>query len=64
MDLQTYLVRRGATKALAEALGVSGSLVTQWKGGKPVSVERCAAIEQATGGAVCRWDLRPADWHL
>lgn len=48
---------------MAVALGVSGSLVTQWAGGKPVSAERCVPIERATAGAVRRWDLRPDDWH-
>ena len=27
-------------------------------------MDRCTAIEQATAGAVRRWDLRPDDWHL
>ena len=27
-------------------------------------IERCAAIERATAGAVTRRDLRPHDWHL
>jgi DNA-binding transcriptional regulator YdaS (Cro superfamily) len=65
MDLSTYLAQeRGRTQRLAEALGVSPSLVTQWNGGKPVSAERCPEIELATAGAVRRWDLRPGDWHL
>ncbi len=25
--------------------------------------EVCVAIEQFTAGTVCRWDLRPDDWH-
>jgi DNA-binding transcriptional regulator YdaS (Cro superfamily) len=63
MNLQTFLgEKRGRTQQLAATLGVSGSLVTQWGGGKPVSAERCPAIEQATGRVVCRWDLRPEDW--
>lgn len=48
---------------MALDLGVSGSLVTQWAGGKPVSEVRCVSIERATDGAVRRWDLRPDDWH-
>jgi DNA-binding transcriptional regulator YdaS (Cro superfamily) len=64
MKLQTYLVeKRGRTQELAKALTVTGSLVTQWASGKPVAAERCPQIEQATGGAVRRWDLRPDDWH-
>lgn len=62
MDLRTYCSPRGRTKQLACTLQVSASLVTQWCGGKPVAAERCYAIEQATGGAVRRWDLRPNDW--
>lgn len=41
-------------------------MVSQWSGGedpKPIPVDRCVAIERATGGAVRRWDLRPGDWH-
>jgi DNA-binding transcriptional regulator YdaS (Cro superfamily) len=63
MDLKTYLCQeRGRTQRLAELLGVSGSLMTQWARGKPVSVERCPKIELLTAGAVRRWDLRPNDW--
>ena len=64
MDLQTYLAQeRGRTQRLATALGVSGSLVTQWARGKPVSAERCPQIELLTAGVVHRRDLRPADWR-
>lgn len=64
MNLSTWLTAtRGRTRALAETLGVSGSLVTQWAGGKPVAAERCVPIEDATERAVRRWDLRPDDWH-
>ena len=28
------------------------------------AAELCVAIEQDTGRAVMRWDLRPDDWHL
>jgi DNA-binding transcriptional regulator YdaS (Cro superfamily) len=55
--------RRGAVADLARELVVSGSLITQWARGKPVSAERCPEIERATQGAVRRWDLRPDDWH-
>lgn len=66
MELQKYLgSERGRTKALADLLGVSGSLVTQWaSGAKRVALERCPQIEQATDLQVRRWDLRPDDWHL
>jgi hypothetical protein len=36
--------------------------VSQWLAGKAVPAERCYPIERCTVGAVCRWDLRPADW--
>lgn len=50
---------------LAVALGVSAQAVCFWRDGKRrLPVEKCSDIERATGGAVRRWDLRPADWHL
>lgn len=65
MNIHVYLAaERGNTNRLAAVLGISGSLVSQWSRGKPVSAERCTEIERATGMAVRRWDLRPADWHL
>lgn len=65
MNLSDYLkTERGKTAELAAALGVSASLVTQWAAGKPISAERCPAIESLTGGAVTRRDLRPDDWWL
>jgi len=65
MKLNDYLEsERGLTKRLAEKLGVSASLLTQWARGKPVSAERCVPLELATGKLVRRWDLRPDDWHL
>ncbi len=33
------------------------------RGVRPAPADRCATIEQATDGAVRRWDLRPDDWH-
>lgn len=50
---------------LARSLGVTLSMISQWVNGtRPVSAEKCVAIEQATAGAVTRKDLRPDDWHL
>lgn len=43
-------------------LGISSPSVTNWRT-RGVPVERCVQIEQATRGAVMRWDLRPDDWH-
>ena len=65
MQLSEYLkASRGVSGSLAALLDVSGSLVIQWANGKPVAMERCAAIERATRGAVTCEDLR-ADlvWH-
>lgn len=65
MKLSEYVgAARGRVSALAASLGVSGSMVTQWAAGKPVSAERCAEIERVTDRCVMRWDLRPTDWHL
>lgn len=66
MDLSQYVkAQRGRVSELAQVMQVSASLVTQWAGGtKPVSAERCALVERATGGQVTRRDLRPNDWWL
>lgn len=46
--------------ALAKALGIKPPSVVQWlKGVRPVPAGRCIAIEQATGGQVTRYELRP-----
>ncbi len=65
MNLSEYTkAERGRGAALGAAIGVHPVMVSQWAGGvKPVPLERCTAIEQATGGAVTRRDLRPDDWH-
>ncbi len=65
MDIRTYLdsLGRGAGAALARSIGVHPVMVSQWAAEtKPIPVERCTAIEQATARAVMRWDLRPDDW--
>ena len=47
----------GGQKALADAIGVHPSLISQWRSGhRPISAERCRAIESATG--VTRYALR------
>lgn len=46
--------------ALAKVLGVTPQQVNQWVlGTRPVPPGRCRAIEDATGGVVTRYDLRP-----
>jgi DNA-binding transcriptional regulator YdaS (Cro superfamily) len=52
----------GGRARLAEHLGVSPSALGNWKV-RGVPVEYCVAIEQATGSALTRIDLRPDDWH-
>lgn len=48
---------------LAAALGVSSPAITEWrKGAGRVPPKRCVQIEQLTGGAVTRAQLRPDDW--
>lgn len=57
--------RPGGQALLAKAIGAHAPDVSRWAAGqRPVPVGRCTAIELATCGAVRRWDLRPADWHL
>lgn len=48
---------------LARRLGIGQTTVSQWRARGRVPAGHCAAIEQATDGAVSRWDLRPDDWH-
>jgi len=55
----------GGQSNLARLLHVTAPTVNQWVSGKrPVSTERCIAIERITDGQVTRRDLRPDDWHL
>ncbi len=66
MQLKDYLLAegRGAGSSLRRALEVPASLISDWANeNRPIPIERCAAIEQATNGAVTRQDLRPDDWH-
>ncbi|MGT2453756.1 YdaS family helix-turn-helix protein [Cupriavidus basilensis] len=49
---------------LARKVGLAPTVVYQWRAGiRPVPVDRCAAVERATDGAVTRKDLRPDDWQ-
>ncbi len=49
----------GGQQALAEKVGVRYQAVQKWIRAKRVPAERVLAIEEATGGAVSRHDLRP-----
>lgn len=51
----------GSLSKLASILGVSVQVVSNWRE-RGVPIERCVAIENATGGAITRRDLRP-DWR-
>lgn len=54
----------GGQSRLAAAIGVTPPAIAEWRrGSRPVPIERCVQIEQATEGVVRRWDLRPDDWH-
>ncbi len=56
--------QRGRSLAIAQAVGVTPPVVSDWVTGKKgIPMERCTAIERATGGAVTRKDLRPDDWQ-
>ncbi|MBU2856168.1 helix-turn-helix domain-containing protein [Acidithiobacillus ferrooxidans] len=59
MDLISYLDEFG-NRALAQALGVTPSLISQWKTGRRnVSPESAIRIERATNSTVTRAELRP-----
>lgn len=50
----------GTSAELARMLGVSRPAVSQWLNGKTrISPVLCLPIEQATGGAVTRYEMRP-----
>lgn len=61
--LDTAARLAGGRLTLANMLGVSAAAVGNWKIRGAIPIEHCAAIEQATGGAVTRIDLRPDDWQ-
>lgn len=62
--LERAITAAGGVSALATAIGITQSAVSNWKSRTgQVPSEHCAAIERATNGAVSRRSLRPADWH-
>ena len=66
MTLSEYISAkgRGAISNLAKQIGAHVPDVSRWvTGERPVPIERCVAIERATGGVVTRRDLRPDDWQ-
>lgn len=63
MELILYVKARGAQRQLAQKLGITPVLISQWANRqRPVPPERCVEIERATTGQVTRRDLRPEDW--
>ena len=61
MNLTDWIsAQRGRQRTLALALGIKQPTVSEWCSGvKRVPLERCAAIERATTGAVTCEALRP-----
>lgn len=50
----------GGVTALADSIGTQQSFVSQWKcSARPIPARWCIPIEDATGGEVTRYDLRP-----
>ncbi len=66
MKLRDYTSSVEPASRLAERLGFSPVLLSQWGTGKrQVPAEHCPTIERATGGAVRCEDLRPdVDWAV
>lgn len=49
----------GTQDALASVLRIKSPSISEWRKRGRVPAERCIAIEQATGGQVTRYELRP-----
>lgn len=65
MNLKTYLDTIESGCSLAAKLGVTPVQVSHWRTGfRPIPLEKCAAIEQATGGLVNRQEMRPLDYMV
>lgn len=65
MQLKAYIQsERGNATALADALGIPLSYLSQMSSGeRAITAERASAIELHTQKAVTRQDLRPDDWQ-
>lgn len=62
MELSVYVqeLPRGGRKRLALQLGISASYLSRLLAGdRSITAERALAIEEATCGAVSRFDVRP-----
>lgn len=66
MDLKTYIqAARGNATALAAALDIPASYLSQMASGeRAITEKRAALIEAHTSGQVKRWETRPDDWHV
>jgi DNA-binding transcriptional regulator YdaS (Cro superfamily) len=64
MNLSNYLSEaRGRQASLARAIGAHAPDVSRWADGtRPVPLHFAALIESATGGAVTRQEMFPAEW--
>lgn len=49
----------GTQQRLADLLGVRPPSIVEWRNRDRVPAERCLAIEEAVGGEVTRYELRP-----
>lgn len=49
----------GGVSELARRLGVRHNTVSMWRKRKSVPDDMCVAVEEATGGAITRYQLRP-----
>jgi DNA-binding transcriptional regulator YdaS (Cro superfamily) len=56
--LEKAISHFGTATALAEELDVTKQAIFKWRRGR-VPAERVLSIEEATGGAVTRYELRP-----
>lgn len=54
----------GSVAALGRKVGVKKAAAHQWLKDRSVPIKHCGPIEEATGGAVMRWELRPDDWYV
>lgn len=60
MDIAAYLKEHALTQEeFAAKVGVTQGRVSHWLRGEKIPAERCTVIEQITGGAVTRKELRP-----
>ncbi len=61
--IQRAIEESGGLSVVAAKLNEASPTVANWLA-RGVPVLRCAAFEQAVGGRVMRWTLRPNDWHV